>query len=114
VRFANGELSELSLNLSPIDSTNNTTSLEALELLTAFEASPNPFLGLTTIQYKLEQPLKNAQFILTDISGKLIQQYSLSTANGILTLDVALEKGLYFGQIITPKGSSRILKLVRL
>ncbi len=64
VRFANGELSELSLNLSPIDSTNNTTSLEALELLTAFEASPNPFLGLTTIQYKLEQPLKNAQFII--------------------------------------------------
>lgn len=114
VRFTNGELSELTLSLSPIDSTDNTTSLAALDLLTTFEANPNPFLDQTTIQYKLEKPLKGAQFILTDISGKLIQQYPLSTTNGIFTLDKVLEKGMYFGQIISREGSSGVLKLVRL
>ena len=114
VRFSNGALSELSLSLSPIDSINNTTSLEDLDLLTAFDASPNPFSAQTTIQYHLEKPLKNAQFILTDISGQLIQQYPLSAANGTLTLDKALAKGLYFGQIIAAEGNSGVLKLVRL
>jgi len=113
VRFANGALSELSVDLSPIDSTDNTTSLESLELLTVFEAAPNPFSVQTTIRYKLATTIKNAQFLLTDISGKLVQQYSLSTSEGLLTIDVSLEKGLYFGQLITSEGKSGVLKLVR-
>ncbi len=113
VRFARGELTELSINLSPIDSTDNTTSLENLGVLTAFNASPNPFSNQTVIQYNLTKTFKNAQFLLTDLSGKLIQQYPLLTSKGSLPLDLPLDKGFYFGQIITADGSSRVLKLVR-
>ncbi len=114
VRFSNGELSELTLTLSPLDSTDTTTSLEDLDLLTAFKASPNPFSDQTVIEYNLEESLHNTQFRLTDISGKLIQQYPVSAANGMLTLDKSLAKGLYFGQIIAAEGSSEVIKLVRL
>lgn len=113
VRFANGTLAQLSINLAPIDSTDNTTSLESLALLTAFDAAPNPFLAQTTIQYTLAPSIKNAQFVLTDIAGKLVQQFSLVTSEGLLTIDLSLEKGLYFGQIITSEGKSGVLKLVQ-
>jgi len=38
---------------------------------------PNPFNGATTIQYNLPQHVSSAQIIITDNSGKVIQQYSV-------------------------------------
>lgn len=112
--LANGQLTNTNLTLSPIDTTDNTTSLESLDLLTTFEASPNPFVNETAIQYELDRSINNPQFILTDISGRLIQQYTLPSSKGMLSIGLPLDNGLYFGQIITEDGRSKVLKLVRM
>lgn len=114
VRFSNGELSQLSISLTPLDSTDNTTSLETLGLLTAYSASPNPFSNQTIIKYELTENFKSAQFVLTDISGRLIRQYPSLPADNQLIIKDDLAKGVYFGQIITDKGSSGVIKLIRL
>ena len=112
--LANGQLTNTNLTLSPLDSTDNTTSLESLDLLTTFEANPNPFVNETAIHYELDHSIQHPQFILTDISGSLIKQYTLPNSKGILSIGLQLNNGLYFGQIITEDGRSEVLKLVRM
>jgi len=112
--LTNGQLTNASIALAPLDSTDNTTSLESLHLLTTFEASPNPFVNETMIHYQLNPSINNPQFLLTDISGRFIQKYALPTTQGMLSITIPLEKGLYFGQIISADGRSEVLKLVRM
>lgn len=91
---------------------NPSTSLESLDLLTAFTASPNPFAAQTTIRYQLNNDIKNAQLIVSDITGRMVGQYQLDTQQKTLVLAKDLKKGVYFGQIIVGDKRSTALKLV--
>lgn len=91
---------------------NPSTSLESLDLLTAFTANPNPFSDQTTIRYKLNNNIKNAQFVISDISGRIINQYNLDNQLETLVLNNSLTKGVYFGQIKVENTLSKVLKLI--
>lgn len=82
-------------------------------LLTTFKATPNPFSTNTTIEYALVNSVKNASFQLTDITSKLIKQIPLLSIKGTLSIGKAgLQKGVYYGQLLTDQGRSEVIKLV--
>lgn len=89
-----------------------TTSLESLNLLSEFSASPNPFFGQTAIHYQLKNSVKNAQLVISDISGRIVQQIKLAPQQNTFILEGLLEKGIYFGQIVVKNERSQVLKLV--
>jgi len=68
---------------------------------------PNPFLHETTIEFDLKG--RQADLLLTDLSGKKIRQYQLSPSQQSVKLDVDLPAGLYLyslqmeGRIIASK-----------
>ncbi len=51
---------------------------------------PNPSKNSTEIEYVLTNDLRNAQFILTDMSGKQLQQFQLNDTKGIITVNTSL------------------------
>ncbi len=93
---------------------NPSTSLESLNLLTEFTASPNPFSDQTTIRYQLKNSVKNAQLVISDISGRIVKRHELDAKRGTLSFGQELEKGVYFGQIVVGNDRSAVLKLVLL
>ncbi|MEM1124210.1 MAG: T9SS type A sorting domain-containing protein, partial [Bacteroidota bacterium] len=91
---------------------NPTTSLESLHLLTEFSASPNPFYNQTTINYALKETSHNVQLIISDISGRKVEQHALDKNQKKFLLQKQLKKGIYFGQIVVGNERSAVLKLV--
>ena len=58
---------------------------------------PNPFSGVTTIQYSLPENSPQASIMIFDLSGKLIQSYKLKERNGQLRVNQSDlgESGMY-------------------
>jgi hypothetical protein len=76
-------------NLNEIFVTLNSTSLE--------QNIPNPCSSTTSIMYSIPSNAKNAQLVITDISGKTIKQVQLNkTQAGVVRMDAsALQAGAY-------------------
>jgi len=91
-----------------------TTSLESLEILTEFAVNPNPFSDQTTVHYQLQEGVKNAQLVISNITGRVIESISLSVHNGNIILGNDWQKGIYFGQIVVGANRSEVIKLVLL
>jgi len=86
IRFESGIPISQNIALLPIDSTDNTTSLKSLHLLSNFEASPNPFREELTINFNLDNSINEALFILTDIMGRVIKKVELEKTKGKLSI----------------------------
>ncbi|MEP7319997.1 MAG: T9SS type A sorting domain-containing protein, partial [Panacibacter sp.] len=71
-----------------------TTDESSLQLLSAAllqQNIPNPFNGSTAIQYSLPQKFTNAQIKVTDITGRVVKQFTLAHAGkGSVTLDAGM------------------------
>ncbi|MBK9449604.1 MAG: choice-of-anchor B family protein [Bacteroidetes bacterium] len=80
-----------------------------VELLKAF---PNPSNGSISLEYDL-QGLQDGVISILDLNGRLVSQYSLHNAKGVLKVDLALKTGMYFA--VLEAGGSRLAtqKLVR-
>ena len=119
-QFVGGALSTVTLTTTndcgnesfAINLGGNTTSLESLNLLSNFSASPNPFSEYTTIQYEFTTAIKEGQFLLMDISGQVLETISFNGDLGSITIDKVLPKGVYFGQLRVGSERSAVLKLV--
>lgn len=62
---------------------------------------PNPFKGITTIDYTLPNKAAEAQLMIYNMDGKLIKSYSLSDRQGTITFDGSnLAAGTYAYQLI--------------
>ena len=113
LRFESGQLFNELIILAPIDSTDNTTSLEALHLLSNFNAFPNPFYHQSTVKYELDEVVKQATLSIIDVTGKVMQKHSLQSNKGQVVVGKNLPKGIYFGQISVGTKSSELLKLIK-
>ena len=112
-RFESGIPISQNIALLPIDSTDNTTSLESLHLLSNFEASPNPFREELTINFNLVNSINEAQFILTDIMGRVIKKVELEKTKDKLSISNEIAKGIYFGQIHADNKWSNSIKIIK-
>ncbi|HTC00381.1 MAG TPA: tail fiber domain-containing protein, partial [Ferruginibacter sp.] len=72
--------------------------LNASDLPTLQQNTPNPYTGETVIGYYLPQSTTNAEIIVTDLSGNVIKSISLNgTGNGQIIFSAgALSSGSYF------------------
>ena len=92
-----------------------TPSLESLQLLNTFHIHPNPFAHQAVMEYELSTTLHSIDFQLMDISGRVLEKIPLSAPTGhFLIGSLSLPKGIYFAQLVTEKGNSELIKLVRL
>ena len=95
---------------SPVTTVNNTckesiasanaideNSLEILPAVLLEQNIPNPFNGSSTIRYRLPQKFTDARLTITDITGRVVKQFTLSSAGkGSLSINAAtLAQGVY-------------------
>jgi len=113
VRFESAALINEAIQLVPLDSIDNTTSLTSLNVLPNFEVSPNPFKEYITIDYDLLNSAKHGEFILTDVVGKVVKRIRLEKTNTPISIGKNLASGIYFGQIHVDNKWSNPLKLIR-
>lgn len=113
IRFEQGEIITEAIALTPLDSTDNTTSLESLNLLSNFEATPNPFITDTHIKFSMATSIKQAQFVLTDITGQVITRINLEKSIGQILIKEELAAGIYFGQIHANNKWSNAIRIIR-
>ncbi|MEM1318805.1 MAG: tail fiber domain-containing protein [Bacteroidota bacterium] len=82
--------------------------LEALVLGTKPAASrvdlrqnrPNPFNGVTTIEYNIPQDMNNADLVIYDVRGVELQRVNVAVGNGTVDFDASnLSGGIYFYSI---------------
>lgn len=95
------ELRELVKQLSGQQATAANTSPATVKTVISDavleQNKPNPFKGITSIRYSLPGATKNAQLIVTDLSGKTVRQISLKNATtGTVNIDATmLSNGTY-------------------
>ena len=70
--------------------------------VTLEQNNPNPLDNFTTIRYTIPASFKNAQLVVSDITGKVIKQIQLgSSSNGSVSFDATgLSNGNYTYSII--------------
>jgi len=113
IRFESGALINETIQLVPVDSMDNTTSLTNSVVLPNFEVHPNPFQEYITIDYDLFNSAKQAEFILTDILGKVIKRINLEKTKAQIPIGKELGSGIYFGQINAEDKWSTPRKLIK-
>ncbi len=66
---------------------------------------PNPFEGVTTIEYTIPSDMTNARLVIYDINGQALSSFVLAPGNGQLEVDAAqLSSGIYFYSIENQNG----------
>jgi choice-of-anchor B domain-containing protein len=78
--------------------------------LSSVEVYPNPFDDKINIELEIGD--SNALGLLRDISGKLIQEFTLSNGKNLIAMPVGLKKGTYLLEIKTAN-SSKTIKLIK-
>jgi hypothetical protein len=79
-----------------------------------FSAYPNPFSSSVTIAYSFEDALnENASLVISDITGKTVQEIPITTSEGKIETGKNISAGMYFVRLIN--GSrSEIRKVVKM
>ena len=73
---------------------------------------PNPFNGNSQLSYILD-PRGAAKLLITDISGKLVQEKDLVDSEGTINVGDGLAAGIYFAQIKQSGFTSHPVKMVK-
>ncbi len=77
--------------------------IEELNVNNGISLYPNPNNGTSTLIYNIPQNT-NADFIITDMLGRILYSYTISNIEGKETLNLDLNNGIYFWKIRTDKG----------
>ena len=64
---------------------------------------PNPFSGQTSIGYELNAD--NGVLVVTDLTGKTVEEYPLAEKTGQITMDANLSAGTYFYLLLDDQGA---------
>ncbi len=76
---------------------NAKEQINALQGVSLKQNRPNPFKGKTAIDYVIPSDMENAQLMIFDVSGKVLNSFALAPGSGQLTIDVnELTGGMYF------------------
>jgi hypothetical protein len=78
-------------------------------------ASGNPFITVTKLSYKLaSDPSKASSLLISDISGKTIEQQDLMNSEGLLSVGERLQSGVYFVSLFSQNRLLKTIKIVKL
>lgn len=78
-------------------------------------AYPNPFSLETTIAYDIKDQLStDARIVVRDVTGRSIAVFPIDKANGTVTLNTAVQSGIYFVNIENGKTKMAPLKIVKM
>lgn len=75
-------------------------------------ASPNPFSSSTTLNYNMLKD-GDAQLVITDVTGRIVQQTTVTNAIGSISFGEKLSNGIYFAQLRDGNYSSTPVKIVK-
>lgn len=76
----------------------NTGSFQGVSLR---QNRPNPFKGVTQIQYTLPEDMSNARLVVYDVNGQELKGFNLSVGSGTVEYNAAdLASGIYFYAIV--------------
>jgi hypothetical protein len=71
---------------------------------------PNPFSGITSINYTIPFNERNATLLITDLSGKLLKQYRLNGGSNTLSLSASdTGKGIFLYSLVA-NGTEKITR----
>jgi len=77
------------------------------------EITPNPVSkGQIIINYQLNDNVKNAELNITDLNGRTIQEFKLSTTNTLQVEEIDLTPGVYFYQLVCDQQKAENQKLI--
>ncbi|HTF04976.1 MAG TPA: T9SS type A sorting domain-containing protein, partial [Bacteroidia bacterium] len=75
------------------------------------EVFPNPSTGIFSVNLGVEEEEADVEFVVTDLSGRVVQQSTVTTAGGLIPLDLSGEaKGVYILSV-TRNGETEVHKL---
>jgi choice-of-anchor B domain-containing protein len=84
------------------------------ELEANLSAYPNPFTNEITISYDFQKKAAtNSTIQLTDMLGKVVQEFAINDMNGIITIKPELHAGIYFVRVINGYAASNPIKIVK-
>jgi hypothetical protein len=76
------------------------------------EVFPNPSSGIFSVNLAVAEEESDVEFVVTDLSGRVVQQSTLTTAGGPIALDLSGEaKGVYMLSV-TRDGVTEMHKLI--
>lgn len=76
---------------------------------------PNPFNAETTIAYDLKNAsMNNAKINVSDITGRVVETFSINNAEGTVVLNKSINPGIYFVSVVNGTEVSAPLKIVKL
>lgn len=77
-----------------------------------FYCYPNPSSGITQFFYILSNPDENARIMVTDVTGRMVEELPVSQASHSAMNSIKLEKGIYLCRLYNGNEQGRLLKLV--
>ena len=76
---------------------------------------PNPFTNDINISYEFQSKVNaGSAILLTDMLGKEIQKFEVSDMKGNLSINTALNAGVYFVRIVSGQASSSPIKIIKM
>jgi choice-of-anchor B domain-containing protein len=97
-----------------VDSLANGIASVADETSLQLNAYPNPFAGNVTITWNAKNNLRGGLIVLTDVSGKMIRQFSADEASGKIYFNEELCEGIYFVTFKSSLGNTKTIRLIKL
>lgn len=77
------------------------------------EIFPNPITGVSVIRFLEFNDLENAAFYVCDITGKIIQKYTLQAVQPEINIFAnEFTNGFYIGVLKTTNGKGAIIKII--
>ena len=87
-----------------LDNSINTNRRNDVELR---QNRPNPFVGVTTIEYNIPLEMKEAQLVVYDMNGTVLNSFVVDAGLGSVDYDASnLSGGVYFYAIVSANGET--------
>lgn len=76
---------------------------------------PNPFTNETSISYELKSRLAaDATIVITDVTGKVVNKYTVTQTKGTVFVDPSLNTGIYFVRIFNGTELTAPVKILKM